>query len=57
VIRGGGGMPVAAISVSTLMFRQKDNPEQAYVAPLLEACRVISERVGEVPALTGADIF
>jgi len=57
VIRGGGGMPVAAISVSTLMFRQKDNPEQAYVAPLLEACRAISARIAETPALSAAEVL
>ena len=57
VIRGMRGVPVAAISVSTLMFRQKENPEQAYVAPLLEACRVISERIAETPSLSAADIL
>jgi DNA-binding IclR family transcriptional regulator len=55
VIRGGDGAPVAAISVSTLMFRQKDNPEQAYVAPLLEACRSISERIAQTPSLSAGD--
>jgi hypothetical protein len=39
------------------MFRQKENPEQSYVAPLLEACRVISERIGETPSLSAADIL
>ncbi|MBB1604504.1 IclR family transcriptional regulator [Variovorax sp. UMC13] len=57
VIRGGTGAPVAAISVSTLVFRQKDDPEQAYVAPLLEACRAISERIAQTPALSAADIL
>jgi DNA-binding IclR family transcriptional regulator len=52
-IRGAGGEPVAAISVSTLVFRQKENPEQAYVAPLLDACRLISERIAQSPALAG----
>jgi DNA-binding IclR family transcriptional regulator len=50
VIRGSRGVPVAAISVSTLMFRQKADPEEAYVAPLLAACGVISARMAEVPS-------
>ena len=57
VIRGSGGVPVAAISVSTLMFRQKADPEEAYVAPLLEACRVISARIAETPALSTAEVL
>ncbi|WP_339093777.1 IclR family transcriptional regulator [Variovorax paradoxus] len=55
VIRGATGAPVAAISVSTLVFRQKEHPEQAYVAPLLEACRVISERIAQTPSLADGD--
>jgi DNA-binding IclR family transcriptional regulator len=55
VIRGGTGAPVAAISVSTLVFRQKEHPEQAYVAPLLEACRVISQRIAQAPSLADGD--
>ncbi|WP_213956149.1 MULTISPECIES: IclR family transcriptional regulator [unclassified Variovorax] len=55
-IRNAAGQPVAAISVSTLLFRQKENPEQAYVAPLLEACRVISERIAQTPSLQGRDV-
>jgi len=46
---------VAAISVSTLMFRQKEDPEKTYVAPLLEACRVISERMVQTPSLSSGD--
>ena len=57
VIRGAGGGPVAAISVSTLVFRQKDDPQQAYVAPLLETCRMISARIAQTPALSAADIL
>ncbi len=55
VIRGEGGAPVAAISVSTLVFRQKEDPQQSYVAPLLEACRVISERIAQTPSLSSGD--
>lgn len=57
VIHGSRGVPVAAISVSTLMFRQKPDPEQAYVAPLLQACRAISARIAETPALSAADVL
>jgi DNA-binding IclR family transcriptional regulator len=48
----GRGVPVAAISVSTLLFRQKNDPGTAYVAPLLEACRLISERVANTSSLS-----
>ena len=54
-ICGAGGEPVAAISVSTLVFRQKDDPEDAYVAPLLAACRAISARLAQTPSLRSGD--
>jgi DNA-binding IclR family transcriptional regulator len=57
VIRGTGGAPVAAISVSTLVFRQKEDPLQSYVAPLLESCRVISERIAQTPSLSAGDML
>ena len=57
VIRGQRGLPVAAISVSTLLFRQKGEPQQAYVQPLLEACAAISVRVGETPSVSAADVL
>ena len=57
VVRGHHGAPVAAISVSTLMFRQKENPEQAYVAPLLAACAAISARIADTPSLSSADML
>lgn len=56
-IRGHRGAPVAAISVSTLLFRQKENPEQAYVAPLLAACEAISARIAQTPSLSAADML
>ncbi|KQP22461.1 IclR family transcriptional regulator [Pseudorhodoferax sp. Leaf267] len=55
VVRGANGAPVAAISVTTLLFRQKEDPEQAYVAPLLAACAAVSARIAEVPSLSVAD--
>jgi DNA-binding IclR family transcriptional regulator len=45
------GRPVAAVSVSTLLFRQKPDPRSAYVTPLLETCRIISERIAQAPTL------
>ena len=57
VIRGDGGAPVAAISVSTLVFRQKEDPQRSYVAPLLEACRVISERIAQTPSVSSGDVL
>jgi len=49
--------PIAAISVSTLRFRQKEDSLQAYVEPLLETCKVISQRILETPAFSEADAF
>jgi len=48
------GEPVAAVSVSTLRFRQKADPQQAYVAPLREACQAISQRIASTPRLAAA---
>jgi DNA-binding IclR family transcriptional regulator len=56
VIRGHGGLPVAAISVSTLLYRQKEDPQQAYIKPLLEACAAISERIAQSPALGAGEM-
>lgn len=52
VILGQNKRPVAAISVSTLRFRQKDNPIKAYVEPLLHACQQISQRITQSPNLS-----
>lgn len=56
-ILGSQGAPVAAISVSTLLFRQKGDPVKTYVEPLLQVCRVISARLAQVPSLSGVDGF
>jgi len=48
------GQPVAAVSVSTLRFMQKDDPRAAYVEPLLAACREIGRRIAESPALSSS---
>ncbi|MFZ4285213.1 IclR family transcriptional regulator [Variovorax sp. HJSM1_2] len=57
VVRGSQGTPLAAISVSTLLFRQKAQPEQAYVAPLLEVAAAISQRLVLTPELEAGDIL
>ncbi len=54
-VRGAAGRPVAAISVTTLLFRQKDDPEQAYVAPLLAACAAVAERIAQTPLLASGE--
>jgi DNA-binding IclR family transcriptional regulator len=56
-IVGEQGTPVAAISVTTLRFRQKDDVVQAYVQPLLQACHAISERICATPSLSAADLL
>lgn len=50
-ILGADGAPVAALSVSTLRFRQRAEPEAAYVAPLLAACRAVAANVAATPSL------
>lgn len=54
-VRNAAGVPVAAISVSTLVFRQRPDPEVAYVAPLLETCRAISARIAQTPSASISD--
>ena len=49
-IRDAQGKPIAAISVSTLLFRQKPDLQAAYVAPVLEAAQQIAQRLGSMPA-------
>lgn len=56
-ILGRNGEPVAAISVSTLRFRQKPDPQTAYVEPLLAACRAITLRLAETPALSSVGML
>lgn len=56
-IFGPRGQPIAAISVSTLRFRQKEDPLQAYVQPLLATCKIISQRIAGTPAFSETDAF
>lgn len=50
-VLGPAGSPVAAISVSTLLFRQKDDVQAAYIEPLLRACRAIAQQLAQNPNL------
>lgn len=50
-ILGSDGTLVAAVSVSTLRFRQRRDPEAASVAPLLAACRAVAANVAATPIL------
>ncbi|CAB3731400.1 HTH-type transcriptional regulator XynR [Achromobacter deleyi] len=54
-IFGKQGAPVACISVSTLLFRQEEDVQRKYVAPLLEACRSISRLLQDTPASYSAE--
>lgn len=53
-ILGRGGQPIAAVSVSTLRFRQKEDVLDAYVKPLMEVCKIISRRFTDAPTALGA---
>lgn len=55
-IRGPNGLPIAAISVSTLTFRQKSDSMKSYAQPLLAACKAISARIAETPMHSAAEL-
>lgn len=57
VVRGAQGRPLGAISVSTLLFRQREDPERAYVQPLLAACEAVSAQLAHLPVPAGGDAF
>lgn len=44
-IVGADGMPVACVSVSIPLFRRLPDVQQAYIAPLLQACATISRKL------------
>lgn len=50
-VLGPDGAPVAAISVSTLLFRQKEDVQAAYIQPLLQACKAIGQQLAQNPNL------
>ena len=50
-VLGPDGTPVASISVSTLLFRQKEDVQTAYIQPLLHACRSIGQQLAQNPNL------
>lgn len=56
-VLGENGVPIAAVSVSTLRFRQKPEYLENYVKPLMLACRDISQRITQAPAFRDSPIF
>lgn len=50
-VLGPDGSPVAAISVSTLLFRQKEDVQATYIQPLLQASRAIGQQLAHNPNL------
>lgn len=54
-ILDAAGRPIAAISVSTLRFRQRPDPVQSYAQPLLAACKAISQRIAQAPTLSSQE--
>lgn len=53
-VLGPNGQPVAAISVSTLVFRQKPDVQASYVQPLLRTCAAIAQQIAQNPNLVNA---
>ncbi|MGE8318364.1 MAG: IclR family transcriptional regulator [Comamonas sp.] len=53
-VLGPNGQPVAAISVSTLVFRQKGDVQASYIQPLLRACAAIGQQIAQNPNLVNA---
>ncbi|MBS0343307.1 MAG: IclR family transcriptional regulator, partial [Proteobacteria bacterium] len=56
-VLGVDGQPLAAISVTTLRFRRKDDVQAAYVQPLLAACSAISQHIAATPRLSSASLL
>lgn len=48
-IRARNGEPVGCVSISIPLFRRSATPLETYVAPLLTACRTISEHIAGIP--------
>ena len=56
-VLGVNGVPIAAVSVSTLRFRQKPEHLKSYVKPLMLACRDISQRIAQTPEFRDSPVF
>lgn len=48
------GRPVAAVSVSTLLFRRQDDPQAAYIEPLLRLRDAAVAKLAVLPAFAGS---
>jgi len=49
-LRDAGGQPVACVSVSTLMFRRSDDPQSAYIEPLLRLRDAAAAKLAVLPS-------
>ncbi|KAG1197366.1 hypothetical protein G6F35_012825 [Rhizopus arrhizus] len=47
------GRPVAGVSVSTLLFRRRDDPQAAYIDPLLRLRDAAAAKLAVLPASSG----
>ena len=53
-LRDAGGRPVAGVSVSTLLFRRRDDPQSAYIDPLLRLRDAAAAKLAMLPVASGA---
>lgn len=56
-VLGVNGAPIAAVSVSTLRFRQKPEHLESYVKPLMLACHDISQRIAQAPEFRDSPVY
>ncbi|MGW1625304.1 hypothetical protein [Streptomyces sp. NPDC002172] len=49
-LRDAAGQPVACVSVSTLMFRRRDDPQSAYIEPLLRLRDAAAAKLAVLPS-------
>ena len=53
-LRDAGGRPVAGVGVSTLLFRRRDDPQSAYIDPLLRLRDAAAAKLAMLPVASGA---
>jgi len=49
----GAGRPVAGVSVSTLLFRRRGDPQSAYIEPLLRLRDAAAAKLAVLPVTSG----
>jgi IclR family acetate operon transcriptional repressor len=52
-LRDAAGRPVAGVSVSTLLFRRRDDPQAAYIEPLLRLRDAAAAKLAVLPVSSG----